>query len=673
MARTPEAELAELRERVAELERSLARVKVDSKRVEEELRVSQQRLHDAIESIPDGFALYDADDRLVLFNTRYKQTYSKHAEVFVQGSRFEDMLREGVYRGEFADAVGREEAWIAERLETHLDPQGPIEQRLSDGRWLRTEERRTRDGGTVGLRTDITRLKSAEAALRKSEEAFKSTFDHTPSAISLQDLSGRYQLVNRRFVAWYGVAEADAVGHTSEEVFPDAYAAVLSELDHEVLEQRSVVERELEVELAEGLAHEVALTKFPVLDEEEKIIGVGTIAMDITEQKRTERQLRESQRMEAVGRLAGGVAQDFNNMLQIITSYADAAILVEDGSRREEFLNNILAAAERAAKLTGQLLAFSRRTTMQASTLDLSKVAADAGDMIGRLLGPHIELELCSQEAVDLVAADPAMLEQVIVNLCVNARDAMAQGGKLTIETRNLEVDESVRDARNLPLTGSFVTLSVRDTGVGMTSEVRERAFEPFFTTKDVGSGSGLGLSMVYGIVQQLGGMIEIESEPERGTRCTIYLPRTKTEPEPSVASDDAEPPGGAETILIAEDEEALLDLLKILLERRGYRVLSAAGGRQALSVFEDNADSIDLVVLDVLMPEIGGKKVFEAIRETGSKVPVLFSTGFAHSSLDAEFLAESGARVVRKPYAPETLLKIVREALDERSSSAVE
>lgn len=661
-----DSELTELRARVAELEQTLARVRDEGKLTEEELRVSQQRLHDAIESIPDGFALYDAEDRLVLFNSRYKEAYPKHADVLVRGSRFEDMLREGVYRGEFADAVGREESWIAERMETHRDPPGPIEQHLTDGRWLRTEERRTREGGIVGLRTDITRLKCVEAALRKSEENFKSTFDHTPSAISLQDREGRYQLVNRRFESWYGIAGQEALGKTSDELFLDDYAARLSALDREVLETGDVVERELEVSLAEGAVHEMIHTKFPVRGGDAAIIGIGTIATDVTEHKRTERQLRESQRMEAVGRLAGGVAHDFNNMLQIITSYADAALFVQDERRREEFLKNILSASERAAKLTSQLLAFSRRTTMQVSALDLSDVTADAGKMIGRLLGAHIELELCPGESVCRVSADRSMLEQVIVNLCVNARDAMPDGGKLTIEAYNVSVDDKAREAHGWDRSGEFVALAVRDNGVGMTAEVRERAFEPFFTTKDVGEGTGLGLSMVYGILNQHGGMVELESEPGSGTTCTIYLPRSEETTHTKAPSFERDQPGGAETILVAEDEAALLDLLRTLLERKGYRVLTAVCGKQALEVFGEHQRDIDLVILDVLMPGLGGKKVFEGIRDTGSNVPVLFSTGFAHSSLDPEFLAKSGARVVRKPYAPNTLLEIVRDALDQ-------
>jgi len=377
-------------------------------------------------------------------------------------------------------------------------------------------------------------------------------------------------------------------------------------------------------------------------------------------------QLRQSQKIEAIGRLSGGIAHDFNNILTIISGNAQLSLLdLKQGDPLRENIEEIKRASERAADLTRQLLAFSRKQMMEMRVLDLNHVVQGLDKMLHRLLGEDIELLTVLPEGIGKVKADPGQIEQVIVNLAVNAKDAMIEGGKLTIETADVELDEEYAHRHIAVIPGQYVMLSVSDTGVGMTSEVKERVFEPFFTTKEQGKGTGLGLSTVYGIVKQSGGNIWIYSEPGQGTTFKIYLPQVDeplTEEKEEVVK---EIPRGNETILVVEDEETVRKLAIRLLKSQGYRVLEAPDGGKALLLCEKLKERIHLILTDVVMPGMSGRKLVERLKEIHPEMKVLYMSGYTDNAIVHHGVLEEGTKFIQKPFTLENLARKVREALD--------
>jgi signal transduction histidine kinase len=396
------------------------------------------------------------------------------------------------------------------------------------------------------------------------------------------------------------------------------------------------------------------------------------VVQDITDRKQAEEalktaeeQLRQSQKMEAVGRLAGGVAHDFNNLLSIITGRSELLLRHREMAapmRRDVEL--IHRTADRAASLTRQLLAFSRKQVLQPKVLELNTVVANMGRMLRRVIGEDVDLVIVARPGVARVNADPGQIEQVLLNLAVNARDAMPGGGRLTIETADIDLDEEHARLHPGVGPGRHVLLAVTDTGVGMEPEVRERIFEPFFTTKEVGKGTGLGLSTVYGIVQQSGGTIWVYSEPGQGTTFKIYLPSVS---EAALEADQPpEPPrGGSETVLLCEDEADLRELTRDVLEAYGYRVIQAGDGREALEVAAGFQGQIDLLLTDVVMPRMNGSELARALTRDRN-VRVLYMSGYTETSLVRGDAAPGG--FLQKPFSPVVLARAVRERLDSNS-----
>jgi signal transduction histidine kinase len=381
--------------------------------------------------------------------------------------------------------------------------------------------------------------------------------------------------------------------------------------------------------------------------------------------RQTEERFRQAQKMEAVGRLAGGIAHDFNNLLTVITGCTE--ILLGDFPQSEEtreLLGEVQNAGRRAAKLTSQLLAFSRRAIRAPKVLDLNTVVADMDRMLHRLIGEDIQMVTAQAEDLNRVKVDPGQIEQVIMNLVVNARDAMPTGGKLTIETANVELDEaSVRAYPELK-PGPYVLLAVSDTGLGMSPEVQARLFEPFFTTKEVGKGTGLGLATVYGIVKQSEGQIAVYTEPGHGTTFKVYLPCCEEPISELRRVPTPEPPPGAGTVLLVEDEDDVRTLTRRALARQGYRVLEARHGVEALKVWEQHRGTIDLMVSDLVMPEMNGGELARRLLQERPDLKVLFLSGYSDGAVLRANLLEEGRAFLQKPFTPRVLARKVHELL---------
>ena len=410
----------------------------------------------------------------------------------------------------------------------------------------------------------------------------------------------------------------------------------------------------------------VSVSVSPVRDEDGRVAGAAVIARDVTAVKRLEGQFRQAQKMEAVGRLAGGIAHDFNNLLTVIGGFSQVLLgmLPENGKAREH-VGQIASAGERAAGLTRQLLAFSRKQVLQVKVVDLAALVADIQPLLARLLGEDIELTTRQTDARTRVRVDPGQIEQVVMNLAANARDAMPTGGRLTVETGSVELQGGYFDDMTEVQAGRHVALAVTDTGCGMDKATLDRVFEPFFTTKEVGRGAGLGLASVYGIVRQSGGSVRVYSEPARGTTVRVYLPAVDDPLPARPPAAPGETPPGTETVLLAEDEDAVRAVARVALGRAGYTVLEAADGEQAVEVAVAHAGRIDLLVTDVVMPRVGGRQVAEAVRLLHPAVRVLYLSGYTEDAVVRNGISESEAAFLQKPFTLDGLARKVRAVLD--------
>jgi nitrogen-specific signal transduction histidine kinase/ActR/RegA family two-component response regulator len=398
------------------------------------------------------------------------------------------------------------------------------------------------------------------------------------------------------------------------------------------------------------------------------------LAIDITDRVNLEEQLRQAQKMEAVGRLAGGVAHDFNNLLTAISGYAQILRGEFDvGDSRRADVDEIILAGERAAALTRQLLAFSRRQVLQPREIDLNDSIRELRGMLVRVIGEDIDLEIALSSDIGLVRADPGQLTQVLLNLAANAKDAMPRGGKLTLETRKVELDEPFTRTHSGVRPGRHVMLRVSDTGSGIDPETRSHLFEPFYTTKDIGKGTGLGLATVYGIVRQSEGSIDVYSEPGQGSVFEICLPEAgPARKAEALASAIEALPTGKETILVVEDEDAVRKLAVTVLTRQGFSVLAANGPAQALKIVTDNLGPIDLLLTDVVMPGGNGVDLAAAISALRPQIKVVVMTGYAQASIASQGVLKEGIVLLEKPFSPNLLLARVRMALDAEAQSEV-
>jgi len=517
------------------------------------------------------------------------------------------------------------------------------------------------------LRDKIQRAEAArlEEQIRQAKREWESTFDTVPDPIFLLDKDYSIRRCNRAAANLLGLEFHAILGRPCYEVL-HGRSEPLPNCPHRRMLESGKNERADVEEPRLGRIFDATAT--PLRDPKGILKGSVHVLRDVTERKRVEEQLRQAQKMEAVGQLAGGVAHDFNNLLMAIIGYSDLLLArLRDGDHLRKHIQEIKKAGERAASLTRQLLAFSRRQVLVPQVLDLNSVVSNMQKMLRRMIGEDIDLLTLPAPGLGQVKADPGQVEQVIVNLAVNARDAMPEGGKLTIETANAELDESYTRGHIDVLPGPYVMLAVSDTGAGMDRETLSHVFEPFFTTKEEGKGTGLGLATVYGIVKQSGGHIVVSSEPGQGTTFKIYLPRIEAAGElPARGSTVEEMPQGTETILLVEDDAVVCKLVHEMLQSSGYTVLEASGAREALAVGERYVPRpIHLLLADVVMPEMSGPQLADRLGHVYPKMKVLYMSGYTDAAVMRHGKLNANAAYLQKPFAPEVLARRVREVLD--------
>lgn len=520
--------------------------------------------------------------------------------------------------------------------------------------------------GFVVVLRDVTERRRAEEALRNSEAQYRLLFEDNPQPMWVFDrVSLAFLAVNDAAVAHYGYSREEFLQMNLKDIRPPQDARPL--LDH-LAESRSGIQMagEWRHRRKDGSILDVIITQHPItFAGKSAMLG---LAADITDRKILEQQLLQGQKMEGIGRLAAGIAHDFNNLLTVISGRC--ALLcdkLEPGGRMRNSVEEIMKAADRAAALTRQLLAFSRQQILQPQILDLNVIVAGMGKLLRRLLREDIELVTICGNELGRIKTDPSQIEQVIMNLAVNARDAMPQGGKLTLETSNVNLDPAYAETRYHVSSGPYILLAVSDTGIGMDEATKPHIFEPFFTTKERGKGTGLGLATVYGIVKQSGGYIWVYSEPGHGATFKIYFPRAD---DPAVVIADSARQRhifsrGKETVLVVEDEPSLRSIVVEILQSSGYHVLEASNGADALDVASKEGHAIHLLMTDIVMPGIGGRELAERLSVLYPKMKILFTSGYTDDVVIRHAMLGAGAVFLQKPFSPETVSRKVREVLD--------
>ncbi|NVN99140.1 MAG: response regulator [Geobacteraceae bacterium] len=545
------------------------------------------------------------------------------------------------------------------------------------------EERTCAENELILARNDLEmRVEERTAALQASEERFKSLADTSPLAIcATAGVEQKVTYMNLTFFKLFGYSldEIQRIDQWWPLAYPDENYRILvreewtKRVTQAINTHTEIEPMEVEVTCKDGSLKQI-LWEFKTIGKEDWGFG-----LDLTERKRAEEerkkledQLLHSQKLEAVGTLAGGIAHDFNNILTAIVGYGQLTLMKiphDDPVRRN--VEHMLESAERAATLTQSLLAFSRKQISERKPVELNTIIRKVEKFLLRVIGEDVAIHLTLAEQEFPILADAGQLEQVFMNLATNARDAMPHGGSFMIKTSCVELDGNFITADGYGKPGSYVTISVADTGTGMNEETKEKIFEPFFTTKEVGKGSGLGLAMAYGIINQHEGFINVYSEPGKGTTLHIYLPLINSSTiDGEKKAEEPYPQGGTETILLAEDDPHLQPLSVLILEQMGYKVITASNGEEAVAKFMENRDKIQLLLLDIMMPKKSGREAADEIRMVDPTVPVIFISGYSSELLREKGLIEEDAAMINKPMTPNVLLKKVREILDKEWSS---
>lgn len=519
---------------------------------------------------------------------------------------------------------------------------------------------------TFYLSNEIAQRKLLEEQLKRSEEKYRKFFEEDISGDYTASPDGKILMCNPTLVRILGFpSEKDLMSYNAYDLYPKR--SMRDEFLSLIKKQGRLENYEIELRGYNGKPVHVIQNVIGTFDEKGDLKELKGYLFDITDRKKLEEQLLQSQKLEAMGRLAGGIAHDFNNLLTVILGYID--ILLDSNLKNKSnymMLEQIQTASKSAVSLTSQLLAFSRKQIIQPSIINLNSSIRNLEKMIRRLIGENIKLTSSLAEDLGYVKMDPVQTEQILLNLAVNARDAMPDGGKLTFETKNVVFDEAHASKHISVKPGDYVMLSVSDTGIGIEKDIKDKIFDPFFTTKEQGKGTGLGLATIYGIVKQGGGSIQVESEPGKGATFKIYLPRIfeimTVDAKPAAAPQSFK---GSETILLTEDDPAVLNLVNITLKDYGYKVLKAKNGKKALEICKKYPDKIKLVITDVIMPKMSGKDLAREINRAYPAMKILFMSSYADEIIVHHGILEEGVNLIQKPFSPQELVKKIRNILD--------
>jgi PAS domain S-box-containing protein len=638
-------------------------------RAEDDLHHSQRRFHDLFENSPDAIFVEDLRGNVLDVNAAACALHGCARAGLIGKNAIEELVpsaRQDFARENLAKIIAGEVKWFESESITANGHVIPVE-----GRVVRVEF----EGHPALLFhvRDVSERHAAEMARRSSEALFRSVWENSADGMRLTDEAGIIVAVNSAY--------GRLVGMTQDQLEGKPLTVV-----HALSTDTSVMLHAHRLNFRAGFVEQKSEKQFTLHDDRQVVYEISdsyvesggkprlllSLFRDVTLQKRLEEQLRQSQKMEAIGQLAGGVAHDFNNILTIILGHASLLTMTPLEPRALASANQIKQASERAAGLTRQLLAFGRKQIVNPRPLDLNRVVGGMTEMLGRLLGEDISLQLNFSSEPAIVDADPTMMEQILLNLSVNSRDAMPRGGRLAIRISSREVD-TAHIRKSIEATpGRYICLSHTDTGDGIPPENLQRIFEPFFTTKELGKGTGLGLATVYGIVKQHKGWIEIESEMGKGTTFHVFLPASAvTAPEVDAAVETQfRTLGGTETVLVVEDERDLREIITRTLNRHGYRVFQAVDGNNALQIWSEYKHDIQLLFTDVIMPGgMNGRELADKLLIEKPKLKVIFSTGYGADALAKNFKLDPDLNYLQKPYLPHALARLVRKSLDAKQN----
>jgi PAS domain S-box-containing protein len=640
------------------------------RRADEALRRSEERYRLLAENISDVIGLYDLGMNAVYVSPSVQQLRGYTPDEVIARPML-DQLAPG--SRELAVRVFQEE------METESSGRGDparsrtleLEVLCKDGTsvWTESKLSAVRDAngsltGFIAVSRDITERRRAEETFRDTSATLQTIIDASVLAIVVLDRDGRVTLWNNAATRLFGWSAQEVLGRPLPTV-PEHRRAEFEDGRVRSLAGKDVI-YETQRRRKDGSLVDVLRSSAAVFDPQGELAGGMAIFVDITERKQLEEQLRQAVKMEGIGRLAGGIAHDFNNLLTVIggRSYILLSQLPAGHAMRRDLLL-IQQTGDRAATLTRQLLAFSRKQTLAPAVIDLNEIASGMRTLLERVLGEDVDLTMDLDPSLGHVTADPGQIEQVILNMAVNARDAMPEGGPLTLETRHVEVDPTYARQKVELAPGSYEVLSISDAGVGMDAATVARVFEPFFTTKPVGKGTGLGLAMAYGIVKQSGGHITVYSEPGSGTTFRIYLPRTEASESAPLAVAEAAARRGTEVVLVAEDDVNLRALTRDILASAGYTVLESQDVEDALRIAERQEGTIHLLLTDVVMPHMSGRVLAEAVKRFRPDVKVLYMSGYTDNAIVHHGVLDPGTALLQKPFTPAALARKVREVLD--------
>ncbi len=651
-----------VREKTAELVQSneqLSREIHERRQMEADLRAGEEKYRNLFEYSNDCIFLHDLQGKIIDVNNKVLEQFGVHK------SDAHNLTIQDFLSPDAVDPMQKAIDTLVQKGFVNFENQF----RKKSGEFFPAEV--SSSLFTVGDRRviqnivrDVTERKHMEKELQKTKEHLENVIDNAVEAIGIVNLEGKFVLWNKRAEEIFGYLHEEVKNQHYSFMYADQQA--MNQL-LDTLRKESVVRQvEMLMRRKDGQAVPMELSMNLLRDGDGNKVGSLCLAKDLREKKLMEQKLLHAAKMEAVGTLAGGIAHDFNNLLQAVQGYAELLLLGREPSDNDyQELREIKHAAQRGAQLSRQLLTFSRKMESQLRPVALNRQIEETQNLLRRTIPKMISIDLQLQEELDLVNADPVQMEQILINFGLNAKDAMVEGGRINIATRNVNLDTEFCRKRPEVKPGAYVLLSVSDTGAGMDQDTLQHIFDPFFSTKEVGKGTGLGLSLVYGIVKNHGGYIECTSEPGRGTRFDVYLPSLPTSAEPAESRAVSSPPRGKETILVVDDEKPVRNMLMRMLTQFGYAVITAPDGERALDTYRAEMERIDLIILDVIMPGMGGRQCLKRLLEINPGAVIIMASGYTDTGPIRTLIEEGAKGFIGKPYQVKELLQAIRAVLD--------